>query len=356
MVKKSFLTKKITTDHKILFYVSLIVAFAMNANGMISIFHPEMEIVFDIPWVFNLFESLYQILLGWTYYFILGVLLLSVANIDKTDSRELKMMKLTMLLLYFIFSLLFRVLSQKYLFDNLMNSIIYRSAFIIRVIGSSGLIYILVRVLKLSKDRRAKELENEMLKSAYYNAQLKNLRAQVNPHFLFNSFSSLSSLIVENTDTAQKYVGNLAKIFRYSLAEHTPPLVELSKEIESLEANIELLKIRFEDNLKITTELDDITEYKIPSMSLQPLLENVTKHNLISERSPSYIQVYIEKDELHFVNGVTVAKFDTPSNGIGLFNLNERYKLLIEKPISIEKTEDQFRVILPLVVNNQLWV
>lgn len=327
----------------------------MNANKLVGLLYPQIEVVVDIPWHFSLAESLYLICFHWLYYFLFGVLLLRLTDAVKKDSKKAKMKKYGLLFLFFISCLFFGIYSQKHLFDNLMNSQVFKNTFIARFIFSSGLVYFLVRVLRLSKSYKAKELENEMLKSAYYSAQLKNLRAQVNPHFLFNSFSSLSSLIAEDTVIAQKYVGNLAKIFRYSLTENESPLVPLSKELDSLEANIELVKVRFEDSLKITISINEMEKYMIPFMSLQPLLENAIKHNVISKSIPGYINLFIEDNKLYFINGLMVQKVDTPSNGIGLFNLNERYKLLLNKEIEIKKTEDEFMVILPLAKNEKEW-
>ncbi len=349
MRKKLFRNTRMTSTHKTIVFVSLFVALAMNANRLISTLHPEIEVIIDVPWVFNLFEFLYQVVFSWIYFFALGVLLLGLGGFDKSVNRNERLQKSALIFIFFSFSLLFGLLSQKYLFNNLMNSSIYRTAFIFRFVIGSGLIYVMVRVIRISKDRKAKELENEQLKSAYSDAQLKNLRAQINPHFLFNAFTNLSGLMAEDVKLAQKYVGNLSKVFRYSLAENASPLVELTKELESLRAQIELLKIRYQHNLNISIDIEKPDLYKIPVMSLQPLLDNVTKHNIISKVNPGYINVNVQNDKLYFSSAITVQKLDAPSNGIGLYNLNERFKLLLDKEIDIDKTENDFIVVLPLM-------
>jgi len=336
-----------------MFFVSFLIALATNVTRLATLLHPQIEIIMDIPWVFDLAEFLYQLLFSWGSCFLLGILLLKKGGIVAGKSRKIKILQFVMVFLFLLLTLSLGILSEKYLFDNLMNSRMYRGNFVIRAIVSFGLIYVVVRVIRISQERRAKELENEMLRSAYFNAQLKNLKAQVNPHFLFNSLSSLSSLMTEDMESAQKYVANLAKVFRYSMSEHTASLVDLSKEVDSLKANIELLKIRFEDNLKITIGLEDIEKYQIPSMSLQPLLENVTKHNDISKKNPMYIDLIIMEGKIHFINRLTKPKHDVVSNGIGLFNLNERYKLQLNSEIVIRKTRDQFEVQLPLVLKKE---
>jgi len=133
------------------------------------------------------------------------------------------------------------------------------------------------------------------------------------------------------------------------LTESSSPLVDLSKELELLEAHIELLKIRYQDNLRISIEIENSDLYKIPVMSLQPLLDNVTKHNIISEIEPASVRLIYKNDELYFINALTTQKQDVPSNGIGLYNLNERFKLLLDKEIKIDKSDTEFIVVLPLV-------
>ncbi|MEM9361877.1 MAG: histidine kinase [Bacteroidota bacterium] len=348
-MKKTLLKEMFTMEHKTLFYVSFFIAFAMNANRLTPLVHPEIEVVFDIPLAFDLTEFLYQIIVGWLIYFVLGILLLKKMGVNGADTPQVKLYKYGLTVLFLTASLLFFIYSQKFFFDNLMNSRIFLTNSVIRFLVSAALIFVVVQVLKMTQKHRAKELENEILKSAYFKAQLQNLKAQINPHFLFNSLSSLTGLIAENSDTAQKYVKNLAKIFRYSLAEHPSSLVSLEEEMEMFHAHVVLLKIRFEDNLKVIVAIDDMAQYKLPSMSLQPLLENVTKHNHISDKHPINVNLFIADGKIHFINGLTQPKYDTPSNGIGLLNLNERYKLLLDENITIQKTDDEFRVQLPLV-------
>ncbi|MEM8762947.1 MAG: histidine kinase [Bacteroidota bacterium] len=348
-MKKTFLKEMLTMEHKTLFYVSFFIAFSMNANRLTPLVHPEIEVVFDIPLAFDLAEFMYQIVIGWLFCFLLGILLLNKLRVGIDDPPKVKLLKYVLTALFLAVSLLFSIYSQKFLFDNLMNSRIFLTNSVVRFLVSSGLIFVVVRVLKLAQKHRAKELENEILKSAYFKAQLQNLKAQVNPHFLFNSLSSLTGLIAENSDAAQKYVKNLAKIFRYSLAEHSSSLVGLEQEMEMFHAYVTLLKIRFEDNLKVTVSTEGMEHYKLPSMSLQPLLENVTKHNHISDKHPINVNLFIADDKIHFINGLTQPKYDTPSNGIGLLNLNERYKLLLDENIVIQKTDNEFRVQLPLL-------
>ena len=108
-----------------------------------------------------------------------------------------------------------------------------------------------VKFLYLNKQNNLKELENEKLKSSYLNSKLENLKDQINPHFLFNSFANLSALIDENQKTAKKYLSNLSDVFRYSLNNSNEQIVNLADELELLNSYIELYKIRIKDGLII---------------------------------------------------------------------------------------------------------
>ena len=114
-----------------------------------------------------------------------------------------------------------------------------------------------VKFLYLNKQNNLKELENEKLKSSYLNSKLENLKDQINPHFLFNSFANLSALIDENQKTAKKYLSNLSDVFRYSLNNSNEQIVNLADELELLNSYIELYKIRIKDGLTLIVDLND---------------------------------------------------------------------------------------------------
>ena len=193
------------------------------------------------------------------------------------------------------------------------------------------------------KDR---DLENEKIKSSYLNSKLENLKNQVNPHFLFNSFANLSALINKDQQKATEYLSSLSNVFRYSLNNVNEQIVDLSDELNLLKSYMELYKIRMLNGLSFKTDVLD-TNKKILHMSLQPLFENVIKHNKISNQYPLTIYLKQEGDKLIFINDINKKKV-LNSNGIGLTNLNERYKILTGKGINIKKRSEHFIVELPL--------
>jgi two-component system, LytTR family, sensor kinase len=192
-------------------------------------------------------------------------------------------------------------------------------------------------------------LENEHLKNENLQVQLSSLKNQLNPHFLFNSLNTLSWLINEDVDKSQRYLQKLSQVLRYSLSMQEQSLVPLKEELGLVENYIFLLQIRFGENLKIVRNIEN-NQFQIPPLSIQLLIENAIKHTIISTASP--LSIWIESNESNKtlkVRNTLNIKSNSEGTGIGLVNLNERFKILINKEIEIEKSENEFIVILPLI-------
>lgn len=195
-------------------------------------------------------------------------------------------------------------------------------------------------------------LENERLKTESIQAQYNMLTAQVNPHFFFNSLNSLSALIREHQyDSSLKYINELSDIFRYVLNSGKKGLVTVKDELLFLQAYRYMLEIRYENKLEFKIEVpDNYLNYRLPCLSLQPLIENVIKHNALSEEAPLTVHLFVTDQKELVVKNRLQPKYDSldEMGGIGLYNLNNRYKLLLSESISIEKSETDFSVKLPL--------
>ena len=196
-------------------------------------------------------------------------------------------------------------------------------------------------------------LENESLKSESLLNKIRALSFQVSPHFFFNSLNSLSGLIREkNNSKALKYINELSILFRYVLKSNEEKLVMLEDEMLFLEAYQYLLHIQYEDKLTFLTEVDDrYRENKmLPALSIQPMVENIIKHNIISHELPMLIRVYIQGEDLLVIeNNYQPKKENVPSTGIGLSNLRKRYKYLTGKEINNYIIQNKFVVELPLI-------
>lgn len=210
-----------------------------------------------------------------------------------------------------------------------------------------GLIaYFFCRFLIETERKNEILLENEHLKSENLLVQLSSLKNQLNPHFLFNSLNTLSWLINEDKEKSQLYLQKLSQVLRYSLSMQEQSLVPLKEELTLVDNYIFLLQIRFGDNLKIVKNIENI-HFKIPPLSLQLLIENAIKHNIISMTSPLSIWIEISDNKL-IVKNTLNPKANSEGTGIGLVNLNERFKILASCEIEIEQNE-AFIVTLPLI-------
>ena len=333
-------------ENNSIFYVSVFISIILNFHRVVSGFN-EINIILGYTWNFNIYELIFQIVFQILFCYSIGFIFLKrfydVISGNLLNIRTILIFTLIVLAFWSLGSSL-----QLIIYDNVISQNIFYKAYLIRITLSGVLILLSVKFLYLNKQNNLKELENEKLKSSYLNSKLENLKDQINPHFLFNSFANLSALIDENQKTAKKYLSNLSDVFRYSLNNSNEQIVNLADELELLNSYIELYKIRIKDGLTLIVDLND-KEKKILSMSLQPLLENVIKHNEISKEKPVTIELKQRGNLFSFKNNLNQRNKSVSENGIGLSNLNERYKILVGKEIDIQNTSSQFIVTLPLV-------
>jgi two-component system, LytTR family, sensor kinase len=194
--------------------------------------------------------------------------------------------------------------------------------------------------------------ETENLKRENLSAQLNALRTQVNPHFLFNNLNTLSSLIPENPEHAVDFVQQLSKVYRHILEVKDEKSILLKDELEVLQAYTFLLKTRFEKNLEVNINIPpEKMQQKIVPLSLQILMENAIKHNIVSSGKPLQINVFTENGSLVVSNNLQMKNQINESTGIGLDNIRNRYKLISEKPVKVTESETNFTVSIPLIDN-----
>ena len=179
-------------------------------------------------------------------------------------------------------------------------------------------------------------------------AKYEMLKTQVNPHFLFNSLNSLTTL-VEDNEKAVDYISNLSEFLRYMLRSRERQLALVREEIGILRQYLELQKSRFRDNLQFTIDVDErFYHYATPPLVLQMLVENCIKHNILSKEKPLHIKVYAEKQFLSVENNLQ-PKNEVESTGQGLRNISERYRFFTTEQVKINQTNGTFRVTIPLL-------
>ncbi len=180
--------------------------------------------------------------------------------------------------------------------------------------------------------------------------ELKLLRSQIDPHFLFNNLNTLDSLIDSNTEKAKEYINRLSLIYRYLIQTKDAEVMELSKEIELAENYIFLIKTRFENDydfkINIKTQIEDKF---IPTGALQALLENVVKHNKPQNGKEIVAEIIIEDDVLKVINTKSNTKSKNESFGTGLENLKTRYQLLSDKEVIIINTDKEYHISIPII-------
>jgi hypothetical protein len=192
---------------------------------------------------------------------------------------------------------------------------------------------------------RAERLEKE--KSL---VQFDNLKNQLNPHFLFNALTSLNSLIFENQKLASDFLQQLSKVYRYVLQHSDRNFVSLKTELDFIHNYIQLAETRFRGALKINVNIDQhAKEHAIVPVTLQVLIENAIKHNIIDKDKPLTIDLFTADDYLVVSNNLQVRKIVESSNKQGLERLRSLYRFLTEKPVIIEPGDTHFSVKIPLL-------
>ncbi len=191
---------------------------------------------------------------------------------------------------------------------------------------------------------RSVRLEKDHLEAKY-----EALKAQLNPHFLFNSLNSLVTL-VENNDKAVDYIQNLSEFLRYLLKGSNREVVLVREELEMLRKYIHILEIRFGNNLAVDINIPEkFFHFSVPPLVLQILVENCIKHNIIAQKKPLKISVYAENESIT-VENILQPKTTATATGQGLKNISERYRFFTTREVKISKTNGKFVVTIPLLV------
>ena len=198
------------------------------------------------------------------------------------------------------------------------------------------------------KKSTRKEVVEQKIIAKSANAQFESLKNQLDPHFLFNSLNVLSSLIDENPNLAQRFTSSMSKIYRYVLEQKDKELVTVEEELDFAKTYCELLKTRFEDSVNFEVEVKDKKGFVVP-LSLQLLLENCIKHNFATSAKPLIIKIYSENGNLIVENNLQAREQVKEREGIGLSNIVQRYSLITNRNVFIEKSEDYFKVKIPLL-------
>lgn len=217
------------------------------------------------------------------------------------------------------------------------------------VLGGMTVFFLLLYSWQKYRENRIKRTQR--LESAYLSARFETLKNQINPHFLFNSFNTLAAIIDQDSQKAITYVEHLSDLFRNILEFRKVPLITLEQELALLDKFYFLQQQRFGDNFRLFLSVP--TEQKalsVPPLTLQMLVENALKHNIISKKRPLSIWIEVQKPGyLSIRNTLQLRRDPSASTQLGQENIQERYQLLSEMPVQIEISESYYTVHIPLL-------
>ncbi|MDD2538146.1 MAG: histidine kinase, partial [Bacteroidales bacterium] len=195
---------------------------------------------------------------------------------------------------------------------------------------------------------REQSLMEESLKYRY-----NTLKAQINPHFLFNSLNTLSELIYKEPSVADNYLQKLASVYRYILDNEENSLVPLENELAFVEDYYNMQKERGTDKIILTVERYNKGSFLVIPVSIQMLLENALKHNAASKDSPLDIRIAINHESISVSNNIQRKQVMGQSTKTGLKNLSERVRLITGKEMEISEKNNTFKVTIPLISDHK---
>lgn len=212
----------------------------------------------------------------------------------------------------------------------------------------SGIIYFILFYFKLLFEQQDSMIEIEQLRKEKLEAQLNSLKQQISPHFLFNSLTTLRTIVED--ENSKKYINKLANVYRYLLNLKQNDLVSLKEELEFTESYLYIIKERFEDAIVVENNIPkSIENGKLPPLALQLLIENAIKHNEMSISNPLKIVLNLYEDNKIVVSNNLQLKRNEMSTGRGLENIMTRYQILANETIEIKIIDEQFIVKIPIL-------
>ncbi|MBD1386680.1 histidine kinase [Mucilaginibacter rigui] len=210
--------------------------------------------------------------------------------------------------------------------------------------------YMFLNLLQQNYENQHVNMELECMKGDNLAAQYEMLKQQINPHFLFNSLNTLKAMVETGDEDSVDFILKLSNFYRFTLESRKLDLIHLYEEMEILNAYLFLQRARFDGGFTFTNNLTDRTlKTLVPPFTLQLLIENCIKHNIVSLQHPLQIRLYEDGEYIVVENMLQVKKGEVSSTGVGLKNIGLRYGHLLEKEIEIINDEKFFKVKLPLI-------
>jgi len=210
--------------------------------------------------------------------------------------------------------------------------------------------YMFLHLLQQNYENQHVSMELERIKNDHLSAQYELLKQQVNPHFLFNSLNTLKAMVESGDQESVDFILKLSNFYRFTLESRKLDLIHVHEEMDILNAYLFLQKARFDDGFTFESTLGkQALGTLIPPFTLQLLVENCIKHNIVSLEKPLHIRIYEEQDKIVVENQIQQKKGEDNSLGVGLKNIDLRYSHLLDRHIEIINDQKVFRIKLPLI-------
>lgn len=225
--------------------------------------------------------------------------------------------------------------------------------FEVRGILVNVMFYMFIHLLYQNYHNQQVGIELQRTKADNLGAQYELLKQQVNPHFLFNSLNTLKYMVESEDKHSVDFILKLSDFYRFTLESRKLDVITLAEELNILNSYLFLLKARFEEGIELSVDIDPkYNKTPIPPFTLQLLVENCIKHNVVSLDKPLRIRLYSENDFLIVENQLQLKRTTEASTGIGLQNIIDRYSHLANKKIEILPTDTLFTIKLPIIHEN----
>jgi len=300
-------------------------------------------------------QFFYTMLYGYTLYYSNAVIFIKLDDIYQTDRFSRNRIVIGFALSFIVSVIvifLLRIVEDVVIEGNSIQQFLANekpSNYIISII-ITFVVTLGIHAIYFYKAYQENKVKEQKIIAGTASAQFESLKNQIDPHFLFNSLNVLSSLIEENPESAQKFTTSLSKVYRYVLEQKDKELVSVAEELKFAKTYMNLLKMRFENS--ITFEIPEgfeNEEAKVVPLSLQLLLENCIKHNVVSEAKPLHVKISIENNQLVVTNNLQKKEVLSDRKGVGLENIVNRYRILTNRKVIVEENEKEFKISIPIL-------
>ena len=319
---------------------------------------PRLLLVQRIAQGHSLGTTIADILLRAVYIFITSVLFfiihlptrpIRIGFITINTNSFWQRLPVSIILFFIIEPLLIRF--HKMLFRLQVNEQLFKYIFNINMVITVIITILAAHIFRLLLNNYQMRLSNASLLRTNAETKFEVLKNQVNPHFLFNSLNTINSLIVTDQQAAVNYVNNMSDVYRYVLKSHELNAIALDEELRFITAYTHMLRGRYGNKIQVDCAIPAAyRQYQVPPMALQILVENAVKHNIASNNKPLNIRIYANDSAMLVVeNNLQKRNDPAPSTGVGLHNLNQRCKYLLNNQLIIQQTQTSFSVTVPLM-------